>query len=159
MPSQSEPIKEDLIDAQIQQEIERLITFKNQRKRPASKDLEGENRRSRTMEPSQEEMEISTPCPPRENPTEPLRPTHTRTRSNFSPFIRTIPRYLIVGKTLKATSVEEALEIARNLVIQAANLAENNPTQQTSLLDLVEVFRDYTKTSRVNKKNSAILGD
>ncbi|KAH7559020.1 hypothetical protein BM1_03957 [Bipolaris maydis] len=63
------------------------------------------------------------------------------------------------NRTPKATTVEEALEIARNLVIQAANLAENNPTQQTSLLDLVEVFRDYTETGRVSKKNSAILGD
>ncbi|EMD97939.1 hypothetical protein COCHEDRAFT_1209700 [Bipolaris maydis C5] len=33
------------------------------------------------------------------------------------------------------------------------------PSTQTSLLDLVEVFRDYTKTGRVNKKNAAILGD
>ncbi|KAH7559026.1 hypothetical protein BM1_03963 [Bipolaris maydis] len=68
-------------------------------------------------------------------------------------------KYREKNRTPKATTVEEALEIARNLVIQAANLAENNPTQQTSLLDLVEVFRDYTETGRVSKKNSAILGD
>ena len=100
----------------------------------------------------------STPCPSRQ-PEEPSIPTHTRTRSNFSPFISVIPRYPLVGKTPKAASIKEALEIARNLVIQAANLAENNPTRQTSLLDLVEVFRDFTKSSRVNKKNSVILGD
>ena len=102
--------------------------------------------------------EASTPCPNRQLE-EPPRPTHNRTRSNFSPFIRAVPRYPIVGKTLKATSIKEALEIARNLVIQAANLAKNNLTRQTSLLDLVEVFRDYTKNGRINKKNSTILGD
>lgn len=87
--------------------------------------------------------------------------THRRTRSNFSPFIGSTLRnpFSSQNRTPKATTVEEALEIARNLVIQAANLAENNPTQQTSLLDLVEVFRDYTETGRVSKKNSAILGD
>ena len=105
------------------------------------------------------EMEgSSTPCPSRQ-PEEPTIPTHTRTRSNFSPFIGVIPRYPLVGKTPKAASIEEALEIARNLVIQAANLAENNLTRQTSLLDLVEVFRDFTENGRVNKKNSSILGD
>ena len=60
---------------------------------------------------------------------------------------------------LKVGVLEEALKIARNLVIQAANLAKNNPTQQTSLLGLVEIFRDFTENSKVNKKNSAILGD
>ena len=87
--------------------------------------------------------------------------THGRTRSSFSPFIGSTLRnpFSSQNKTPKATTVEEALEIARNLVIQAANLAENNPTQQTSLLDLVEVFRDYTETGRVSKKNAAILGD
>ena len=82
-----------------------------------------------------------------------------RTRSNFSPFRGATLRFSTQNRTPKATSVQEALEIARNLVIQAANLAENNPTQQTSLLDLVEVFRDYTETGRVSKKNAAILGD
>ena len=57
--------------------------------------------------------EASTPCPNRQLE-EPPRPTHTRTRSNFSPFIGAVPRYPTVGKTLKATSIEEALEIARN---------------------------------------------
>ena len=87
--------------------------------------------------------------------------THGRTRSNFSPFISLTLRnpFSSQNRTLKAATVEEALEIARNLVIQAANLAENNPTQQTSLLDLVEIFRDFTENGRVNKKNSAILGD
>ena len=82
----------------------------------------------------------------------------TRTRCNFSPFKGATLRNPF-NRTPKATSVQEALEMARNLVIQATNLAENNPTEQTSLLDLVEVFRDYTETGRVNKKNSAILGD
>lgn len=82
----------------------------------------------------------------------------TRTRCNFSPFKGATLRNPF-NRTPKATSVQEALEMARNPVIQAANLTENNPTEQTSLLDLVEVFRDYTETGRVNKKNSAILGD
>lgn len=82
-----------------------------------------------------------------------------RTRSNFSPFRGATLRFSTQSRTPKAISVQEALEIARNLVVQAANLAENNPSQQTSLLDLVEVFRDYTETGRVSKKNAVILGD
>ena len=69
------------------------------------------------MEDPEIEMgEAHTPCPTRE-PVEPSRPTHNRTRSNFSPFIGVTPRYPLVGKTPKATTVEEALEIARNLVV------------------------------------------
>ncbi|EOA84405.1 uncharacterized protein SETTUDRAFT_170180, partial [Exserohilum turcica Et28A] len=127
----------------------------------ALKDLRGTSKRlmDNNLEIEMAE-EASTPCPNRQLEEPPSgEPTHTRTRSNFSPFIGAVPRYPTVGKTPKATSIEEALEIARNLVIQAANLAKNNPTRQTSLLDLIEVFRDFTENSRVNKKNSIILGD
>ena len=150
---------QELIEAQIQQETQTYQNNKNNKKRLASKDLRGTSKRLMDNNPEIEMAEeASTPCPNRQ-PEEPPRPTHTRTRSNFSPFIGAVPRYPTVGKTPKATSIEEALEIARNLVIQAANLAENNPTRQTSLLDLVEVFRDFTENGRVNKKNSTILGD
>ena len=117
----------------------------------------------------QNEMEIEIPQPA--TPTNipitpsvfeiPILPPNKR-RANFSPFVGSTlrgPFTSTQNRTLKASSVQEALKIARNLVVQAANLAENNPTQQTSLLDLVEVFRDYTENGRVNKKNSAILGD
>jgi hypothetical protein len=159
MPRPEEPIEaQELVEAQIQQEIQNQNN-KNYKKRPASKDLGGNSKRLMDIDQETERAEEApTPCPNRQ-PEEPPRPTHNRTRSNFSPFIGAIPRYPIVGKTPKATSIEEALEIARNLVIQAANLAENNPTRQSSLLDLVEVFRDYTENGRINKKNSAILGD
>ena len=83
----------------------------------ALKDLRGTSKR--LMDNNLEiEMakEASTPCPNRQLE-EPPRPTHTRTRSNFSLFIRAVLRYPTVGKTPKATSVKEALEIARNLVI------------------------------------------
>ncbi|KAH7548755.1 hypothetical protein BM1_10921 [Bipolaris maydis] len=117
------------------------------------------------------EMEATQPATPTQNLETsnifeiPILPPNKR-QANFSPEkTRTHRRSTLrnpfssQNRTPKATTVEEALEIARNLVIQAANLAENNPTQQTSLLDLVEVFRDYTETGRVSKKNSAILGD
>ena len=160
MPRLEGPIgTQELIKAQIQQETQTYQNNKNNKKRLASKDLRGTSKRLMDNNPEIEMAEeASTPCPNRQ-PEEPPRPTHTRTRSNFSPFIGAVPRYPTVGKTPKATSIEEALEIAGNLVIQAANLAENNPTRQTSLLDLVEVFRDFTESGRVNKKNSAILGD
>ena len=61
-------------------------------------------------------IEAPTPYPNRQLE-EPSRPNYNRTRSNFSPFIGAIPRYPIVGKTPKATTIKEALEIARNLVI------------------------------------------
>ena len=160
MPRLEGPIgTQELIEAQIQQETQTYQNNKNNKKRLASKDLRGTSKRLMDNNPEIEMAEEApTPCPNRQ-PEEPPRPTHTRTRSNFSPFIGAVPRYPTVGKTPKATSIEEALEIARNLVIQAANLAKNNPTRQTSLLDLVEVFRDFTENGRVNKKNSTILGD
>ena len=131
MPRPEEPIgEEELVVAQIQQE-----TRKKTKKRPASKEIRGVNKRvmDNNSDTAPEEMEVevmeieesSTPCPIRQE--EPPKHTHTRTRSNLSPFVGVIPRYYI-GKTPKASSIEEALEIARNLVIQAANLAENNPT-------------------------------
>ena len=45
--------------------------------------------------------------------------THRRTRSNFSPFIGSTLRnpFSSQNRTPKATTVEEALEIARNLVV------------------------------------------
>ena len=45
--------------------------------------------------------------------------THGRTRSNFSPFIGSTLRnpFASQNRTPKATTIEEALEIARNLVI------------------------------------------
>ncbi|KAH7557896.1 hypothetical protein BM1_05168 [Bipolaris maydis] len=175
------------LEARVQQDIERSSSIEqNKKKRSASTtSLEEASRRSKMsatsytqeidemdtivveVQRTQGTQESSRPrdsTPPStvdDLPAEPNRPTHTRTRSNFSPFIGSTLRnpFASQNKTPKATTVEEALEIARNLVVQAASLAESNPSQQTSLLDLVEVFRDYTETGRVSRKNAAILGD
>ncbi|KAH7552688.1 hypothetical protein BM1_08639 [Bipolaris maydis] len=188
MPTQRDQVELEGSDleARVQQDIERSSSIEqNKKKRPASTSLEEASRRSKMnatsytqeidemdtivveVQRTQGTQESSRPrasTPPStvdDLPAEPNRPTHTRTRSNFSPFIGSTLRnpFASQNKTPRATTVEEALEIARNLVVQAASLAENNPSQQTSLLDLVEVFRDYTETGRVNKKNAAILGD
>ena len=116
MPRQPEPIEEqETVDTQIQRDILNQEN-KNNKKRQASKELGGQNKKLMDSNLEVEMGEASTPCPNRQVE-EPPRPTHARTRSNFSPFIRVTPRYPLVGKTPKATSIKEALEIARNLVI------------------------------------------
>ncbi|KAF2726661.1 hypothetical protein EJ04DRAFT_571066 [Polyplosphaeria fusca] len=47
-------------------------------------------------------------------------------------------------KTPLANTAKEALQIAQNLVVQACNLT-TAPEEQTKLLDLLEVFRDFTE--------------
>jgi hypothetical protein len=47
-----------------------------------------------------------------------------------------------------AHTAQEALYIARDMVLQASTLAETNQ-EQTRLLDLLEVFRNYTESGRV----------
>ena len=59
-------------------------------------------------------------------------------------------------RTPAAQSVSEALQIARNLVVQAANMATSH-TQQSQLLDLIEVFRDFTEQGRINKSGLSAL--
>jgi hypothetical protein len=47
-----------------------------------------------------------------------------------------------------ASTAKEAITMARNMVLQAATLADTNE-EQGRLLDLLEIFRDYTETGRV----------
>jgi hypothetical protein len=51
-------------------------------------------------------------------------------------------------------TAQEAIYIARDMVLQASTLAETNQ-EQTKLLDLLEVFRDFTETGRVAREESA----
>ena len=55
----------------------------------------------------------------------------------------------------KANSAEEAIDMARHLVIQASLLTTG--TEHKLLLDLLEVFRDYTEKNRVNNHGLAVL--
>jgi hypothetical protein len=52
------------------------------------------------------------------------------------------------------SSAQEAISIARDMVLQASTLAETNQ-EQTKLLDLLEVFRDFTETGRVAREELA----
>ena len=45
-----------------------------------------------------------------------------------------------------ATTAQEAISIARDIVLQALTLAKTNK-EQTKLLDLLKIFRYYTETS------------
>ena len=54
-----------------------------------------------------------------------------------------------------AQSAEEAVDMARRLVIQATLLTTG--TEHNLLLDLLEVFRDYTEKNRVNNHGLAVL--
>jgi hypothetical protein len=55
-----------------------------------------------------------------------------------------------------ATTAEEAIAIARNMVIQAFSLVSCTK-KQSQLLDLLEVFRDFTENGRVNKHGLSVL--
>jgi hypothetical protein len=53
-----------------------------------------------------------------------------------------------------ASSAQEAISIARDMVLQASTLAETNQ-EQTKLLDLLEIFRNYTETGRTPREELA----
>ncbi len=56
----------------------------------------------------------------------------------------------------KPTTSQEAISLARDLVVQASQLATSK-MQQDKLLDLLEVFRDYTENNRLNKQSLTIM--
>ncbi|KAF2633551.1 hypothetical protein BU25DRAFT_298191, partial [Macroventuria anomochaeta] len=58
--------------------------------------------------------------------------------------------------TPTAHTAKEAISIARNMVTQASKLADTHE-EQTRLLDLLEVFRDFTENNRVNKHGVSVL--
>jgi hypothetical protein len=51
-------------------------------------------------------------------------------------------------------TAQEAIYIARDMVLQASTLAETNQ-EQTKLLDLLEIFWNYTETGRVAREEIA----
>ena len=53
-----------------------------------------------------------------------------------------------------ASSAQEAISIARDLVLQASTLAETNQ-EQTELLDLLKVFKDFIETGLVAREELA----
>jgi phosphoribosylformylglycinamidine (FGAM) synthase-like enzyme len=57
-----------------------------------------------------------------------------------------------------AESEKECIERARNLVAKASVLAVSTE-RKTQLLDLLEVFRDFTEQGRVNKHGLSVLAN
>ncbi|KAF1934871.1 hypothetical protein EJ02DRAFT_309788, partial [Clathrospora elynae] len=55
-----------------------------------------------------------------------------------------------------AKSAKEAIAIARTMVIQATSMATSTQ-EQSQLLDLLEVFRDFTENGRVNRHGLSVL--
>jgi hypothetical protein len=51
-------------------------------------------------------------------------------------------------------TAQEAIYIARDMVLQASTLAETNQ-EQTKLLDLLQIFRNYTETGRIPREELA----
>ena len=64
-------------------------------------------------------------------------------------FMRTAPKRSI-------SSVKEGILGARDLLVQAANLCSSNE-EQTRILDLIEILRDYTEFGRIKKQELSIL--
>jgi hypothetical protein len=56
----------------------------------------------------------------------------------------------------QVASCDEAVSIARDMLIQASTLADTKH-RQSMLLDLLEVFRDFTENGRVNKHGVSLL--
>ena len=54
------------------------------------------------------------------------------------------------------STVREGIQIARDALVQAANVSASND-EQTQLLDLIEILRDYTESGRIRKQQTAIL--
>jgi hypothetical protein len=88
---------------------------------------------------------------PRKRPAtskDPPRPFPNPTTFNFS------NNTTILNPTIH--TVPEAFELVRNVLIQASNIAASRD-EQTKLLDLLEVFRDFTEAGRVKRPETAIL--
>jgi len=66
--------------------------------------------------------------------------------------------FSFMSTSIKPTisSVKEEIQTARDALVQAANLASSND-EQTRLLDLIEIVRDYTETGRIRKQETSIL--
>ena len=67
-------------------------------------------------------------------------------------------RFSFLGASVKPmiSSVKEGIQVARDVLVQAANLASSND-EQTRLLDLIEILRDYTEHGRVRTEEKSIL--
>jgi len=67
-------------------------------------------------------------------------------------------RFSFLGASVKPmiSSVKEGIQVARDALVQAANLASSND-EQTRLLDLIEILRDYTEHGRVRTEEKSIL--
>jgi hypothetical protein len=96
----------------------------------------------------------STPEAPRPAPTQTRTPEDLCPGPTLNEFSFTAQR--LAALTPRATSAEEAIAIARNMVIQASSLVSCTK-KQSQLLDLLEVFRDFTENGRVNKHGLSVL--
>jgi len=54
------------------------------------------------------------------------------------------------------TTSKQAISLARDLVVQASQLAKTNDEKE-KLLDLLEVFRDFTEHKRLNRQGLSII--
>lgn len=88
---------------------------------------------------------------PRKRPNSTILESH-RTRNPPS------STFSFLGNSLKPTisSAKEGIQIARDVLVQAANLASSND-EQTRLLDLIEILRDYTELGRIRREEKSIL--
>ena len=110
-------------------------------------------------EPSTQERTTSTPIPQvlfpfqRETSAYPRKRQCPATPERHQESLLTSEEPLLL-QTVQST--QEALDLALKAIIKAAALS-TNPAQIRSVLDLAEVFRDYTESGRLNKSTSAVL--
>ena len=53
-------------------------------------------------------------------------------------------------------AIKEKIQAARQLIVEAASLSKTDPEEQTRLLDLVEVFREYTERKPLSSATKTI---
>lgn len=92
---------------------------------------------------------------PRKRPSSPSSQTHHQQKRTAAPSTETFTFSSGAVRTT-VTSVNHAIRIARDALIQAADIASSHQ-EQTNLLDLLEILRDYTESGRVTRVGKSFL--
>jgi hypothetical protein len=112
------------------------------------------------LDPHGQNVDIRTSAIPHKRTNASRNPTPDTVRPPpvFNPFqfVAAHPAPTAIRPALSAVTEEECILKARDLVVQASTLATSTK-RKTQLLDLLEVFRDFTESGRVNKHGLSIL--
>jgi hypothetical protein len=118
-----------------------------------------------TQDPRSSPDPLAMPATPRNpsNKTTTLQKTVPQKRPNFgempaprTPNPPTGAFFSSVSAAPIITTTKMGIQVARDALINAATFAPTN-REQTNILDLIEILRDYTESGRVRKEGTAIV--